>query len=427
LLYGLVTCDRLFEEQKTCMSDKLEKSIRIGLSIAILVSSLTHGAVEAWSVALLELLLLSLVLLWGIKGFLDKNVTLFVPQSALPFAILIVLGIFQSLSITSEAGSVQSLSMDVEATRNTVLVLTVLFAAFLLAGNFLRERRDMQSLVQFLIIFGSILALFALLQHFTWNGSIYWFRQASPNREVFGPFANHAHFAGYMEMLIPLPVALMIKERLRPEWKLFYAFAAAIMGMAVITSLSRGGMIGLAAGMLFMMVTGVLLPKKQDSSPFSGFSSFNSVKVVAARTGMIASIVCLIILGVIWIGSEPVLDRLSKASVIEGDAKTKTVFSGRTEIWKNTLSMIEANPVLGVGLGAYETAYPIYSTRSDSLIVAQSHNDYLQIVSDCGIVGGCIALWFLIVISQAVWRSCRHRILYLQVSRSAVAQELFLY
>jgi O-antigen ligase len=70
--------------------------------------------------------------------------------------------------------------------------------------------------------------------------------------------------------------------------------------------------------------------------------------------------------------------------------------------------MIRENPVLGVGLGAYETAYPRYSTQDQPLLVAQSHNDYLQILADGGILGGLIALWFLVAVSRSIWQSCRH-------------------
>jgi O-antigen ligase len=39
--------------------------------------------------------------------------------------------------------------------------------------------------------------------------------------------------------------------------------------------------------------------------------------------------------------------------------------------------------------------------------VPQAHNDYLQIVADSGIVGGLLALWFLIVVFRAIFRGLR--------------------
>jgi O-antigen ligase len=75
--------------------------------------------------------------------------------------------------------------------------------------------------------------------------------------------------------------------------------------------------------------------------------------------------------------------------------------------------MISANPILGVGLGAYETAYPLYSKddmtnkAGASYSVDRAHNDYLQALADCGVVGGAIVLWFIVSLFRAVARGAR--------------------
>jgi O-antigen ligase len=71
--------------------------------------------------------------------------------------------------------------------------------------------------------------------------------------------------------------------------------------------------------------------------------------------------------------------------------------------------MIRANPLLGVGLGAYATAFSLYTKRDGSVRVPQAHNDYLQVVADCGIVGGLIALWFVVVVFRVVGRGLKSR------------------
>ena len=62
----------------------------------------------------------------------------------------------------------------------------------------------------------------------------------------FGPFVNHNHFAGYLEMIAPIPVALILRRAIRGELAVLYGFAAAMMALAIIMSLSRGGMISLS-------------------------------------------------------------------------------------------------------------------------------------------------------------------------------------
>jgi O-antigen ligase len=112
--------------------------------------------------------------------------------------------------------------------------------------------------------------------------------------------------------------------------------------------------------------------------------------------------------GLIWVGPDPVLSRITEGQSADTN-RQQTLFSNRAWVWRDTLSMIRSNPLLGVGLGAYGTAFSIYTRSDGSIRVPQAHNDYLQAVADCGVVGGVIALWFLALTFRAVWRGVRSR------------------
>src|SRR2546430_13060944 len=81
-------------------------------------------------------------------------------------------------------------------------------------------------------------------QHFAWNGRLYWLR--STNYSVFGPFVNHNHFAGYMAMVMPVPLGLILTV-VRGPARLLYGFAAALMGTAGVVSGPRCGVVTLRA------------------------------------------------------------------------------------------------------------------------------------------------------------------------------------
>jgi O-antigen ligase len=410
------------------MADRLEKAILIGLLIAILFTALAHGAVEPWSVAAFELIVLALLALWVTRAIIVKRFTVRVPPPAMPILALIFYGLLQSIAFNDAAGRRVSLSMDVEATREALTVLVFLFISYLLAVNFLTSYEWLRRLANIMVIYGLAIAVFALLQHFSWNGSFYWLRPTERNL-VFGPFANHNHFAGYMEMLIAIPVALLITRGVRRELRVFYAFAAVMMGIALVASLSRGGMISLAAGMLFVALFGTRPRRKRRSIPEMSFSdSLELIKAeeagaprasrlpapsvsspaaglsLARRIGAVAVIAAAIGAGILWVGPDPVVDRIEESS----DPRRETFFSSRGWIWQDAVAMIGANPLTGVGMGAFETAYPLYSQQDGSLIVGEAHNDYLQVLADCGIVGALLALWFVVAIFRAVGRAIQN-------------------
>ncbi len=390
----------------------LDWVISIGLLAAIVFTALAYGTVEPWSLAVFGLVMVALLILWAIKGAADRRLTINVPSTALPLAALLLLGGLQSISVADETGKRFSISLDVEATRLALEVLLVLFIALLMAANFLTGSRRLAWLRNFLVFFGLALAVFGLVQHFAWNGKYYWvFEPSIPPPSPFGPFVNHNHFAGYMELLAPIPVALILTRAVRGELSILYGFAAAIMGVATVVSLSRGGSVSLIAGLMFVVALGV---KPANGARFgeSGRLGFRLPPAVA-RAGALAVIILTIGVGVWWVGADPVIRRVEKGELIMNapskDPGKETFFQSRGWIWRDSVAMIRDNWVTGVGLGAFQTAYPIYSQHDGTLLVSQAHNDYLQILTDGGILGALIALWFLFLVVRDIARALRHR------------------
>src|SRR5262249_31521363 len=380
----------------------LDKVIAIGLLAAVVFSALAYGTVEPWSVAGFQAIVLVLILLWGIKTVKDGRLAVAVPATALPLFGILIVALVQSLAFTDGAGTRLSISMDVEASRSAVAVLAFLTFSFLIAANFFASAPRMRTLADFLIVYGFAMAVFALVQHFTWDGRFYWIRPSHVSASPFGPFANHNHFAGYMEMIVPLPIALMLTRSVSAERRIFYCFAAAIMCIATVASLSRGGVLSLACGLAFVLLLTVRQRRKSRLETHSRSTGKAPSRAAAFSSTLlpVTLLTVVIALGVFWIGTEQLVHRATQSRSSEQQSFSAT----RGWIWRDTLAMIAANPVLGVGLGAYGAAFPVYSKSDGSLRVPQSHNDYLQVVADCGIVGGAIAAWFLILLFKALFR-----------------------
>lgn len=392
-------------------SVRVDNAIAVGLLAAVVFTALAHGAVEAWSVAVFEILILLLMLLWTVKSLLEKRFELKVPLTAFPLAAFFLFGLIQCISVTNADGQTQSLSFDVEATRSSVKILFFLIISHLIAANFFKTRERMQKLVTFLTIFGFALAIFGLLQYFTWNGNIYWLRPALvTTKGVIGPFVNHNHFAGYLELIVPLPIALIVTGAVNKN-RLLYGFAAVMMAIAQAASLSRGGIISLVSGLLFIVIAGISYMRRAGNSvpetEFGGGFPANSKQSSLFNFGAVALIIGAVFFGALWIGNNSIVERLTKNNVVGTDEKAESFETSRGWIWNNTITMFQMNPVVGVGMGAFETAYPQYSSDNSSLTltVDRAHNDYLQILSDTGLIGGAIALWFIVTLIFAVGRS----------------------
>lgn len=374
------------------MTAIIDRIILVVLILLVAGTALAHGAVEPWSVALFELLVVALILLAGAKYFLAKKIELALPAAALPLLSLIAFGLIQGVSFASAEGQSRSLSFDVESTRQTVALLFFITVAFVIAANTFSSRERLFRLANFLVIYGLALSVFALIQHFTWNGSFYWIRPNTQSTSPFGPFVNHNHFAGYMEMIMPLALALALVHSARLEARMFYLFAASVMCVAVLASLSRGGMISLAVSAIAVTLWG--WNRRSAERSLRRSSRFAAL---ARRAALVVTVLVGAGLGLIWVGPDRLADRLSNE-----ESQAETFHESRSWIWEDTLQMIRANPLFGVGLGAYGTAHSVYRKEDRELQVAQAHNDYLQIVADCGAVGGLITVWFVVLVFRAI-------------------------
>jgi len=78
--------------------------------------------------------------------------------------------------------------------------------------------------------------------------------------------------------------------------------------------------------------------------------------------------------------------------------------TGRAHFWNVTLDIIKAHPVIGTGLGAFGVVYTRYDSRNGLFRLEQAHNDYLQVLSDGGIVGAVLGLAFIIILARKAFQ-----------------------
>ena len=80
-----------------------------------------------------------------------------------------------------------------------MLLLAHVLVMFLAVQAF-QTLQDWRSFIWFAMVFGFLVCVFGILQHLTFNGKLYWFREMHYGGIPFGPYVNRNHFAGFAEL-----------------------------------------------------------------------------------------------------------------------------------------------------------------------------------------------------------------------------------
>jgi O-antigen ligase len=366
------------------------------LSIAIVLSALAYGTVHYWALCVFWLGALAILVLWVLDGLRLGTLRLSRNALQLPLLALLVLGGAQLLPIRSidsqgsiAGSSLKTLSLDPYSTRFVIAQLASLFIYFAAVLVFTDTSHRLRLLVRTITIFGFFLAIFGLTQSFTSPTKVYWLREL-PQSTAFGPFINRHHFAGYMELTIGLPLGLLFAGSLEAEKRFLYLFAAGLMGVALVFTNSRVGIISVVAEIAFLAVVTGFRRKRKSGEKESRTTTF--AKSAAVRAGLALALIIALFAGVVLLGGEEALTRFV------GTVNSEDPTTGRAHFWSVAVDIVKAHPVVGTGLGAFGLAYTRYDSRNGLFRLEQAHNDYLQILSDGGIVGALIGLFFLILL-----------------------------
>jgi len=96
-----------------------------------------------------------------------------------------------------------------------------------------------------------------------------------------------------------------------------------------------------------------------------------------------------------WKGLAPVEERWQTI---------ETSYEDRFLVWQTTFTLIKHFPLTGTGLGTYELAYPPYKPQKfGAMIMDHAHNDYLEFLSEVGLIGFIPWLaFFLLFLASSV-------------------------
>ncbi|MBI3475460.1 MAG: O-antigen ligase family protein [Acidobacteria bacterium] len=335
-----------------------------GTVVVLLAAPLAFGAVQPWAIFSLESCAAALFIAWGLLQWNHQEIKvewhpLYAPMLA--FAALVALQ-----WITGST-----------AYRHITYSLLLLYASFgmlvFVATQNLKRSSQARSLAKIICGYGLVVASFSLLQGIAPNGKLYWIWPLEQGGLIYGPYVNHNHYAGLMEMLVPFPLVLALSRHTEGNRKLVVAGIGALMAGTIFLSGSRGGMLAFAAEMI---VLAILLRKRGDWKQHVALGLFLAVVI-----GFL-----------IWLGGNKLSHRMAS---IESETRQELTGGVRVTIDRDCLRMLRERPFLGWGLGTFPVVYPQFRSFYTSFFVNQAHNDYLQLLVETGIPGFAIAIWFL--------------------------------
>src|SRR6267378_4350979 len=348
------------------------KSLRFGICALVVFAVAAHGGVEDWARAVFETGAGLLLLAWALRiYFTQEEQIVFSPLLPPLASFSLVVGAQWFFHSTASSYN----------TRMELLLLVSDLVLLFLAVQAFRTLQDWRGFIWFGMVFGFLISIFGILQHLTFNGKLYWFREMHYGGIPFGPFANRNHFAGFIELILPLALVPLVLGRVRRErWPVVGLFAVVPIG-ALFLSVSRGGIVSFGVELTVLAL--VMIHRRMVGKQlFAG-----------------AAVLLLALLLVSWLGVGQLLQRFSSFQSLEATAGKRA--SMRRDTWQIFLH----RPVIGTGLGTLQIVYPPYESLYDGKIVNHTHNDYLEALAETGILGGLCCAWFLgVLFSESLKR-----------------------
>lgn len=421
------------ESSNLARKDRIcRKVIEYGLLGLIVFSPLPAASVEEWSILVIQLTvlimmaaylvmkqrgenneLLSFSLKWPRYLFLALFIFIFL--QIVPFPKFIVKSLsphtysFQNL-FSTDFLKIKFMSLSIipsHTLQKGLELLSYILLGFLIIKT-VRKWRQIKRVFSVLIVMGVFEAFYGLFELYNKNPRILFYKKIYYLDSATGTFVNRNHFSGYLEMLIPLALGLVIARidlfsLAGLRWKekilrlsergfsttLLIGLAVILMSLGIIFSKSRSG--------IFLLVFTFIL--------FFGLTMIYFGRAKQQKKGInnFLTVVFLIVTFIsLFIGIDATLERF---------AMDKLLREERPAVWANTIGIFRDSPLFGTGFGTFNYLYPAYEDSEQFARYTHAHNDYLEYLAELGILGFVLIIGgiiFLLINSFLAWQVRKH-------------------
>ena len=265
-----------------------------------------------------------------------------------------------------------SVSLIPSQTLKTALALLSYFLIGYLIFKTIKRRSQIIRMFYVIYIMGVFEAFYGMLQYYGFS-----------TRFISGTFVSRNHFAGYLEMIVPIGIGLIfIRMDLisfsRLSWKeklirlaekktaisLLMLLGVILMSLALIFSRSR------SAAFLLIFIFFLFF--------FLSFMRVGQNREHRKGIRIMLISVFIIFCFSLYVGMDATFKRFSMERLTQ---------ESRLGIWGNSLKLFSGYPVLGTGLGTFAALYPNMEGDGRLAKISHAHNDYLEYLTETGFIG----------------------------------------
>ena len=185
------------------------------------------------------------------------------------------------------------------------------------------------------------------------------------------------HLAGLLEVLGIFGMSIVCWSRW-PVWgKLLVGYATVVCYVGVILTGSRGGYLSVAASFALFVVVSFALLRSAGSK-------------ILLRLGGAGAIIAAILLASAFLLISHSRDLSDRATNVVDKENM------RLDLWQAAIDQWKVSPIFGTGAGSYVIYGRMFRTERMQLDPIYTHNDYLQLLAEYGLVGAAFLALFLI-------------------------------
>lgn len=272
------------------------------------------------------------------------------------------------------------ISLDPPATLWESLKISACALTFIAGHNYLWHEERRKRVILAISLCGMFIAAVGLFGAIAFPGKPFIFYTKSSAHGtglISSSFINSNHGAAFLTVCTLLTIGLAM-EAIKPQMRILLFVGATLLGAGVLLTLSRGGIVALAVG---LGCYGILVLRRWRSKKRRRWSELLPLPLAV-----------IVLLGA-WVAYEPIVKELSELRANEA------MFLNKVALWDPGMTMALTNRWVGVGRGAFLTAFPRYRSNHLSPDITYTHleNQYLHLPIEWGIPVG-----FGIIVSSAI-------------------------